>query len=156
MVIHKLALADVTGGMTDGITVFDDILAFGDVTKGELMTSRNARQILQGYRDRVGGVDLKKLLQRINRLTKIQQHIGISIFSQLSTLRPPQGDHRGLIFNYQLLHRLHHATLEDIRDALGEEVGEAGDGVEIAVLVPDEVLGGEDTFSNFLHITRCP
>ena len=69
MMIHEFTFADITGGMTDGIAILDDILSSGNVAEGKLMASGNAWKVLQGYSHRIGGIDLKKLLQRINGLT---------------------------------------------------------------------------------------
>ena len=69
MMIHEFAFSDITGGVTDGIAVLDDILSSRDVAEGKLMASGNARKVLQGHSHRIGGIDLKKLLQRINGLT---------------------------------------------------------------------------------------
>lgn len=41
-----------------------------------------------------------------------------------------------------------HTLVKDALDALGEEVGEAMDCVQVAMLVPDEVLSGEDSLCN--------
>ena len=79
MMIHEFTFADITGGMTDGIAVLDDILSGGDVAEGKLVASGNVGQVLQGHSHRIGGIDLKKLLQRINVLT-------ISKYYKLSTV----------------------------------------------------------------------
>ena len=52
----------------NSFAVLDDVLALGDVAKGELMTSGDPGQVLQGYGHRVNGIYLKELFQRINEL----------------------------------------------------------------------------------------
>ena len=46
MMIHEFAFADITGGMTDGIAVLDDVFSSGNVAEGKLMASGNARLVL--------------------------------------------------------------------------------------------------------------
>ena len=49
---------------------------------------------------------------------------------------------------FEALDSLKHALVKDAFDALGKEVGEARDCVQVAMLVPDEVLSGEDSLCN--------
>jgi hypothetical protein len=58
VVVHELPLSDVASSVTNGIAVFDDVLSLVDVAKGELMTSGDSGQLLQGYGHRVNGIYL--------------------------------------------------------------------------------------------------
>ena len=58
--------------MANGVAVLDDVLALGDVAKGELMTSGDPRQVLQGYGHRVNGIYLKELFHNLLVINQIQ------------------------------------------------------------------------------------
>ena len=66
VVIHQLAFADKEGGMADGVAILNHILALDNITKGKLMAYGDAGKVLQCHGHRVGRIDLKELLQRIN------------------------------------------------------------------------------------------
>jgi hypothetical protein len=46
MVIHELPFSDVASSVTNGITIFDNILSLDNVAEGELMASGDSGQLL--------------------------------------------------------------------------------------------------------------
>ena len=61
MVVHQLTFADGVGGMPNGVSVLNDVLALGNVAKGKLVAGRDAGHLLQGYRYGICGVYLEKI-----------------------------------------------------------------------------------------------
>ena len=46
--------------------------------------------------------------------------------------------------------------VEDALNVSGKEVGEAGDGIQVAIFVPYEFFGCKDTFGHAVRVACCP